>query len=294
VRGGLGTEITRDTPGQALVLEEPGTGAPASTGWQLLFLVPMWTLPILIHFYASAETHTASDTPWCALLPGAIVWYLFAGVVTYHAIAGTRVLRRFAVDRATGDWVVEEAGIAGLLPRRTSFALEEIERIEISGSLARPGPGGRLLGLMVRFVRKGGLGGRLPKWVRIEGLDRKEEGIDFALRLGAVAGLGGYRAVDDGGQFRVEVARVPGEGMRPVPSAPPAQRAGTPYVRAYQGRVFARLLRPVRWRRDSEVIARTLAVPEDRLPPYRLALALGVDLARALGVPWVFLNESGP
>lgn len=441
--GGPRTEITRDTPGQALVLEEPGTGVPASTGCSLLFLLPFWTLPILIHFYASAETHTASNTPFCALFPGAVAWYAFVGILTFGAIAGTRVLRCFAADRATGSWVIEESGIAGLLPRRTSFALAEIDRIAISLWSPSLGTRARRLALTVRFARRGGIEGRLPGLVFVEGLDRKEEAIDFAIRLGAVVGLCGYRVVDDGRQLRVEVTRAMGEGMQPVPVAPPAadydrtartqesdplleppgtfdpaawvgeerivrwepgtavelhrpfhgrelrgclfvcataclvglagtvlvwffargglpmlaavsspwvvlyalsaalaysnakatskaidwsakairfgggtryevpfadleridvrltrvvsaQRRGEPFRPSFQGRLLLVVRHPMRWHCASEVLAQTLVVSEDRLVPYRLALPLGIALAAALDVPWVFVNESGP
>jgi hypothetical protein len=192
-------------PGVAIIL---GLTALVATPWRGL-----WA--ILVH-------GAGRDT--LDLVPSAI-WAAGGLFILLSAFGGHR-LEGLCADRNSGRLEWRRSHVLGLVRWTSGWALETLGGLTLALA-AREGPprkGAWPLRLTLR--RRPGQGSRERTIdFRVADLDRADEVADFALRLGAAAGLRFYRVTTNvGGRFAIEVSAEGGPGFEPVPAV--ANRAG--------------------------------------------------------------------
>jgi len=128
-----------------------------------------------------------------------------------------RVVRALTLDRLAGAAVLKESSLWGLLPRQRSLPLSEIRGIRLeSYPRGRWREGVRPV-LQLTLTEAAGPGWQVTIW--IDDMDLREELLDLAFRIAAIAGLAGYRVIrNDPVGFGVDLAREAAAGMDPVPA----------------------------------------------------------------------------
>jgi hypothetical protein len=153
------------------------------------------------------------------LVPSAI-WIALGLSILLSAFGGHR-LERLAADSGAGRVEWHRSHALGLLRWTGRWPLASLDGF----TLALASPKGRPLShgalpLRLTLRRLPGQGSperRLD--LRIDHLDRTEEIADFALRLGAAAGLAFYRVtLNEGGRFAIDLRARGGPGFEAVPA----------------------------------------------------------------------------
>ncbi len=196
-------KVIRDVPGHELDLQEPPRSL-SQLGCGILFLLLFWIVPLipLVLMLTGGQVKNSSGiSTWAFMAIFSTVWYGIVGLLTLAFFYGSRVVTRFTVDRNGGHLAIHEVGPFGLLARARSFPLAGIARITVGTSRRRPGP---LLPLQLSV--RGRSGPEESIKFDVEGLDRREELLDFALRIAAAAGICGYMVTrSDPREFEIAI-----------------------------------------------------------------------------------------
>ncbi len=199
--------ILQDLPGRSLHLQETRS-AGMQFGCVLLFLAPFWLVPLvpLVLILSGTAGATPDRGSTAGILGFMVFWYAIVGVMTAIVLYSSRRPVRVTLDRDAGEWTVEERGVLGLLPRTLSVPLLELSELQLSTTRGRgvvPGVG---LGLQARLRRDGGREEAFR--LVVDGLDKRDEVMDFAFRCGAIAGLRGYAiGRNDPREFEITLTR---------------------------------------------------------------------------------------
>lgn len=206
--GPAAAQVTHDEPGWRLTLTAPEAEPPVA---QLgcLVVLPVFILgvsgldflPLLWGLVVHGErpaTGALLGLAWVCLF-----LLIVFGSLALRALRATRGLRLLDVDRGAGTLRFAERAAFGWYAREAALALGDLEEATVAlAAGARRGARGETrvrLALRARppGTRPGtreGLGEHALSFA-VDGLDRREEVADFALRLGAAAGFGAFRVV---------------------------------------------------------------------------------------------------
>ena len=153
------------------------------------------------------------------LVPSGI--WVATGLFILLSLFGGHRLEGLSADSSTGRLEFHRSHVLGLLRWNGGWALESLDgfTLALASRPGRPLSGGALP-LRLTFLRRPGQGSheRLID-LKVDDLDRTEEIADFALRLGAAAGLPFYRVtLNEGGRFAIDLRAQGGPGFEPVPA----------------------------------------------------------------------------
>ncbi len=232
-------QIQHDEPGWRLSLTAPEADSPLPAigcgGIVLGFVCGVSALQSLPDL--AAWLGGAGDA-WAALLGVGLPLVVFVGLFGALAVVtllGSRGLRLLDVDRGAGTLRAVERAAFGWFGRDRTFALERLE--EISVGLARrrrATDAGRALRVVLRVRPEQAPLGSRAGWreceiaLAVDGLERNDEVADFALRLGAAAGLTAFRVVR---QDVRDVELLLGHGVAAGLTALPAPSQPADYAR---------------------------------------------------------------
>ena len=267
-------KVVHDVPGQRLTLEGaapriwPAAYALALFAVCLPFvLATLWILPAAF----GAEAHLGQKV-------GAVVLLLFWFFLLLSSARAARETARWPtgldVDRGRGELRLRESGLFGGVARDVVVPLSEIAQLTVRRTAKAPSlhdplrPVADGPGVALSFGDAGERGSRrFALQTRVEHLDRPEEVVDLALRLGAAAGLTLFKVVrSDAREAEVELRRQPEAGFEtvPLPAGPadyardvvaPAARtlAGTETIPPFDASTFQSEHRVRAWRPGSLV-----------------------------------------
>ncbi len=203
-------QIVRDEPGRVVHLEHVGGRLTRRHGKILLILALLWGAPIA--FSMAIPRRDLFKNPWGAgcMLAG---WCAFSALMTLALTKGARHAQRLLVDRSKGTWSLAERRLWAVGEVSDEIPVSSIERF------------------VVRTVRNfwGLVPGAIPFEIELlpsnrklalelEWVDRFEEVLDLAFRLGAASGLTHYRVVRNTlTEFEVEVSHDLGRMTLPIP-----------------------------------------------------------------------------
>ena len=288
--------ITRDVPGSRLTLEGDAPRIPPGAPSAVLFVVclpffgyTLWTLPAV--FAEGAEL-----SQMLAALGLSLFWFsLFFATARAMRQRG-RWPTGVDADRAAGELRLRESRYFGGVTPEAIIPLPRIEAITVrrtgkAPSLFDPmrpvkeGPG---VALTFRIRGEGRSSGLESREVvcGVEHLDRPEEVVDLALRLGAATGLTFFRTVrSDARDVEMELRRGFESGFREVPAglgradyakdlvaAPARAIADTETVPLFEPRTFRGDHRIAVWTPGSEVRFRKPREPEQYAQKIELVL----------------------
>jgi hypothetical protein len=228
--------IIHEDPGRRLELAETeGRAAPLAIGLALTVLVATpWRW-----LWAAAVHGAGRDS--LDLVPSAI-WAAGGLFLVLSSFGGQR-LEVFSVDRVQGRLEWRRSHVLGLLRWRGGFPLESLHGFTLALA-SRPGASSATLRLALQ--RGPGQRGRRLE-LSVASLAGTQAIADFALRLGAAAGLPFYRVtLNEGGRFEIELRAQAGPGLDRV--SPLDRSASEPGV-------------------SSSSVAKAVAAVE-RLPPF--------------------------
>ncbi len=194
--------LCRDDPGSALALEDRRGGwetvSPTSCLFFLLMAMLLFMAVMVVRSGAKDGAYTASFVVLLALLP---LFFL-----------GDRAVRLVTLDRDSGEFHLETLSF-GLFRRRMTAPLSAVHTLALQG-IRSIGCGFQIT-LLLRL--DGGL--RLKEAISVESLDKPEEVMDLAFRMGAILGLTRYR-IDrsDPRELWLTLGRKGGEGLLEVPT----------------------------------------------------------------------------
>jgi hypothetical protein len=233
-RADVTLDITCDEPGVRLFLSRPRAGLSAGLiAGELvllaLLLIPFGTIAYINRTWGPmARSHVVFEVVGYVFLAGWCLTLLIKGVGLVRITLGAESLR---VDGASAEIRLVERSAFGLFSRdermptslvsKVAFSLQsEVQRRGMPSTLTGP------LALRVTFTLLEGSGKRGVRHVstlfRVAWLDRREEVVDFALRLGAAAGFASYRITrSDSREIDVELDRG-GLDLVPIPPMAPA------------------------------------------------------------------------
>jgi hypothetical protein len=259
-------KIIDDIPGRRLKLTGEGTTLPSETRWVVLAAVsPLLLLPAGILWYVLSRTtvdpeHVLYSLVW---LGGTV------GVISRIWMSIRRFPALLDVDRAAGQARLGYGALFGGELDEEVLVLDKVERVTVQ-RLAPPESGASKAGseITIRFdvCPWPGAGVQTSSMtIAVDGLDRSEEVVDFAFRLGAAAGLPSQRVVrNDPRAVEVELSRgapavtAPGPAsLAPVPEslAPAdfARDAAAPAAKAAVAQEIVEAFRPEAFAGDHEV-----------------------------------------
>ena len=199
--------IIHEDPGRRLELAETESRlAPLAIGFALTALVATpWRW-----LWAAALHGAGRDS--LDLVPSAI-WGAGGLFLVLSSFGGHR-LEAFSVDRVRGRLEWRRSHVLGLLRWGGGLPLESLAGFTLALA-SRPGASSATLRLALQRACPGGVNAGSS----CESPPRGTEKIaDFALRLGAAAGLPFHRVIlNEGGRFEIELRAQPGPGLDRVP-----------------------------------------------------------------------------
>ena len=206
--------ITHEEPGQRLELAKSESrfslpGLAIGLGLTALVATPwrgLWA--ILVH----GAGRDALD-----LVPSAI--WAAAGLFILVGVFGGHRLEGLCADRDAGRLEWRRSHVLGLVRWTGGWALESLGGLTVALAAREGPPRSGAWPLRLTLRRRPGQGSRERRIdLRVAGLDRTDEIADFALRLGAAAGMRFYRVTTNvGGRFAIELRAEGGPGLEPVP-----------------------------------------------------------------------------
>jgi hypothetical protein len=153
------------------------------------------------------------------LVPSAI-WIALGLSILLSAFGGHR-LERLCADSGAGRVEWHRSHVLGLVRWTGRWPLASLDgfTLALASPPGRP-PSRGALPLRLTLQRRRGQGSSERRLdLRIAGLDRTEKIADFALRLGAAAGLQFYRVTrNEGGRFAIDLRARGGPGFEAVPA----------------------------------------------------------------------------
>jgi hypothetical protein len=207
--------IAHEEPGQRLELTKSESrfslpGLAIGLGLTALVATPwrgLWA--ILVHG-AGRET--------LDLVPSAI--WAAGGLFILLSVFGGHRLEGLCVDRNTGRLEWRRSHVLGLVRWTGGWPLESLGGLTLALAAREGPPRAGAWPLRLTLRRRPGQGSRERRIdLSVADLDRTDEIADFALRLGATAGLGFYHVTTNvGGRFAIELLAEGGPGLDPVPA----------------------------------------------------------------------------
>jgi len=195
-------KIVRDEPQQLLVLETPVFRLPpAAVGCAWLgigILVFLFGSFGLLEALWNGRRPEPLELGLQLLVPGAFV--LVVAAAYFRLRRRLRFPQQLRVDRYAGELELAEVGLLGG-SSTLRLRLDTIERIRVATALVKPQPAdfkaaaaaarGPRLGLRVglEWREEGGPSRSRTVEMAVDGVDRREEVVDLAFRLGKAAGL---------------------------------------------------------------------------------------------------------
>lgn len=202
-------QVVRDEPGRLVHLEHVGARLTRRYGARLLLLGLFWAAPVP---FVISGWHDYAQHAWMPIcFFGA--WYAVVAFGTVAAIRSARDMERLRVDRDAGRWSGVERRLWGLREETFEIPCAAIDRIVIrkTRALWRLVPGAVAFELEVIP-----LGRRIQ--LELEWVDRFEEVLDLAFRLGLASAMTHFRVVKSTlTEFEVEVTRDGATGTEPIP-----------------------------------------------------------------------------
>ncbi len=201
-------QVVRDEPGQLLHLEETGSRFARRRGKHLLCLSLLWTAPLLPLL---AGWKGASEHPWMAGYALGF-FYLIIGVITWSVFQSRETIR-IVVGRAAGKWTIGEAAFGPLRERtrEVPFAQANHVLVRTAAWTEQLVPGTLALEVTLEPAN-------MLLRIGLEGLDRHEEVLDLAMRLGLAGGLAHYRlGTHTLQEFEAHLMRGPSDDSLPIP-----------------------------------------------------------------------------
>ncbi len=176
-------QVIRDEPG-LMHLEEVGGRFVRRQGTFLLGLALAWGIPAAI-LYAMATSRRTEPSVGAARI--AIGVALAVGATYLLFRAKTRTLR-IVIDRAQGTWTIAERHPLGVRESTTEIPLREVNRFRVKtvAGVWTLAPGAIAFELALQPAGK-------TVTIDLEWVDRFEEVLDLAMRMGLAAGLDHYR-----------------------------------------------------------------------------------------------------
>lgn len=287
--------VSRDEPGRAIELHEETISFWKNGGGRLLGVIPMVAVPV-IGVVMVLRSPVPGTNPG-ALVPLSILaaWLVLVTAATLYMLSRSRRLVLFSVNKALGEWVVDESSPLAFLARRVVLPLGSVERMELWTVRTFGATRDAALPLRWRLALGGGRYLDLGQHVQVHGLDKREEVLDLAIRFAHAAGLGHHRVVrNDHLELRLTLSRAAEEGSSPVPPlSRPAEyerdRIGIPADRLerdvppFDPSRFASEHRIERWEPGKELLLVRPSTPGQAL---QNALGCGVMFAFATLLAW--------
>lgn len=250
-------KITRDVPGQRLTLEGEAPRIPAGAPALVLVVI---CLPFVYQTLRALPGAFGPEADPSQGIAGAVLILFWAGLL-FSAARSARKAARWPTgldaDRAVGELRIRECGLLGLAKREDVVPLENIRGLTVRRTLAAPslhdplrpqraGPG-LALTFEIGLPEAAGAGRARSLTLGVAHLDRPEEVADFALRLGAAAGLPLFRVVrNDARDVEIVLGRQSDIGFASVPQT----------------------LGPADYARDTVAPAAQTAVAAEQIPPF--------------------------
>ena len=268
--------IIHEDPGRRLELAETESRlAPLAIGLALTALVAApwrWLWAAVVHGAGRDSLDLVPSALWGA-----------AGLILILSSFGGEALEAFSVDRVRGRLEWRRSHVLGLLRWGGGFPLESVAGFTLALA-SRPAASSATLRLAVQ--RRAGSRERRFE-LRVSRLEGTEKIADFALHLGAAAGLPFYRVtLNEGGRFAIELRAQPGPGLDRVPpldrpetdggsSAAAQAVAGVERLPPFDPTAFRGSARVACWEAGREVRFDKGWGPSALLSPLLLAAALG-------------------
>ncbi len=203
-------QLVRDEPGRVVHLEHVGGRLTRRHGRILLILAILWAVPLVVVWViASRELHATALGTACFLAG----WCAFAALMTVALTKAARRPQRLFVDRASGNWTLAERGLWALREESVEIPASTIERfiVRTVESVWSVVPGA--VPLEVELIPSG-----RKILLELEWVDRFEEVLDLALRIGLASGLTRYRVTRSSlTEFEAEMSSDAARSTEPIP-----------------------------------------------------------------------------
>lgn len=203
-------QIVRDEPGRVVHLEHVGGRLTRRHGYILLILAILWGVPMVVGW--AVPSREFGKSPWTTgcLLVG---WCTFAALLTVALTKGALHAQRILVDRSQGSWAIAERRLWAVGEESHEVPSSSIEQFIVRTTRIVWGlvPGAISFECELLPSKR-----KIP--LELEWVDRFEEVLDLAFRIGLATGLTHYRIARSSlTEFEVVVSRDFGRPTLPIP-----------------------------------------------------------------------------